>query len=207
LLSPNIEIASVTITGSNSEVVVTIEDVEYIEIKNMKSVEYLPDKIGFFFPKLGYLSVENTNLKNISRSNFKGMEKLWTVSFNKNQLTNLNEDLFEDVPNLILITFDDNKIRSIPLQLLVNLKQLGKFQFTNSLIENIQSDLFINNKELWKVDLKNNRLKTIELDFRQLKNLQNLEFEGNICINKNAANADEIPKVQSIIESNCTLKV
>lgn len=85
------------------------KDVDYVEFSKAK-VEHFPRKLEIFFPNLKSLKITKCGLKEISREDLVGLEKLSDLNLNGNQIKLLPDDLFASMPKLKKIFFDNNRI-------------------------------------------------------------------------------------------------
>lgn len=104
------------------------------------TVNYVPRGLNLIFPNLARLSIYVGELKEISREDFIGLEKLEEVNFCSNDLTSLPDDLFVNMPNLRWIKFERNKIEKMTSKLLEPIMN-NKLQ-TVSFIGNKKIDAF-----------------------------------------------------------------
>lgn len=160
-------------------------DVKVVKINYEKTV-YLPQGFGSFFPKLEELYVMSSELHQITRKDFTGIEKLKAISFYHNEIEEIPEDTFFDLSELKMMSFFRNKIEKVPLLLLRNLHKLEEISFRSNLIEHISLHFFENNKNLKHVTLSHNKIVAFSaaLVF-QFPNLSTLSLASNSCINKN----------------------
>jgi BTB/POZ domain len=81
-------------------------------------VHYFPKNLHKVFPNLNALSIDNCGLKEISREDLIGLEKLEDICLPQNKLRSLPHDLFEGMVNLKEITFNENKLEFLRSKLL-----------------------------------------------------------------------------------------
>jgi len=177
-----------------------------LRFNNPSNLNYLPDKLGVFFPKLVTFHASGCSLKSIKRSNFKSMDQLRELHLNGNQIKELEEEIFNDLLNLTTLSIGTNQIQILQPKLLYNLKNLNYVGFYSNPIENLPADLFINNKELSSIIFQDNRLKTIGVDFTKFKYIEFLNLNGNTCIDVffSDSKTNNISAVQHSIDRNCT---
>jgi len=78
----------------------------------------IPDEVFANFRNLESLSLQNNQLKSVSRSLMpKPANKLEFLALNGNDLTDLPGDLFKDMPVLEAVYLRDNKIKTLPEEL------------------------------------------------------------------------------------------
>lgn len=73
-------------------------------------IDGFPKKIGFIFPNIRELLIEDCGIKNISRQDLEGLEKLRFLSLKKNELTVIPNDLFTGFESLDTLVLSFNKI-------------------------------------------------------------------------------------------------
>lgn len=146
------------------------DDVKAVDISGQKTY-FLIQGLFDFFPSMQELYVFRSDLKHLSRSDFKTYVKLSTVSLSRNHLSHLPYDTFEDmtwtIPNL---------------KTLSKLKEL--YLFENS-VESLLLDDISGNPNLEVIWIYQNKLKFIEPEiFENLPKLKTADFTNNHCINK-----------------------
>lgn len=72
--------------------------VEYFNAEDNMKNEYLPTNIGETFPNLLGLNAHNCSIKEITRENFRGLNKLRTLILANNQIETIEDDTFDFIP-------------------------------------------------------------------------------------------------------------
>lgn len=75
-------------------------------------LHYIPKNLAKIFPNLVILSINKSELKEITAEDLTGLEKLQLLDLENNDITNLPEDLFKNMKNLKEASFSDNLIQS-----------------------------------------------------------------------------------------------
>ena len=88
------------------------EEIMEITFRNSK-FETFPSLVLEEFPDLQFCSLNNSQLKFLSRESFKSAEKLRTLILSHNSLTQLDENLFRNLKSLEKIDFSHNQIKFI----------------------------------------------------------------------------------------------
>jgi Leucine-rich repeat (LRR) protein len=179
-------------------------DVQAVGISGQKT-HFLVQGLERYFPNLKELYVFRSDLKHLSRSDFKNYAQLTTISFTRNHLCHLPYDTFEDLINLEQFSLSHNQLSVIPnLKTLSKLKEL--YLFENS-IESLSSADLSGNPNLEVIQFHENKLKIIDSEiFNILLKLRNADFTHNRCISMKFKNhaADDLVKA---IEENCALSL
>jgi Leucine-rich repeat (LRR) protein len=81
------------------------------------TVNFIPRRLGDFFPKVTELEIFGRGLKEICREDLSQFRNLTTLWLKNNELKSLPDDLFEDTTKLNYILFADNKIESMSSKL------------------------------------------------------------------------------------------
>ena len=89
-----------------------------------QDIHYFPKNLPLFFPNLRELTMVNCKLKQITKDDLKGFDKLVSLDLSGNCLRYLPDDLFTHVPQLKIISVKNNNINMKFLEPLKNLKVL-----------------------------------------------------------------------------------
>lgn len=95
-------------------------------------VNFIPKHINLFFPGLEGLTIENSQLKEIRKSNLKFFVKLKMLYLNNNKLQTLPGDLFEDNTELKHVNFNGNRLQYIGSDILSPLNKLEVAYFDDN---------------------------------------------------------------------------
>lgn len=176
------------------------DDVKGVEIHGQTTC-YLVHGLINFFHNLEQIYIFRSDLKHLSRSDFKQYTQLRTISLSRNHLSILPFDTFEDLVDLEYFSLSFNQLTTIPnLKTLLKLKEL--YLFENS-IESLSSKEFLFNPNLEIIWLYHNKLQNIEPDvFDSLPKLRTVDMSNNICIDYKFTrfNAEVM---QYMIKENC----
>lgn len=86
------------------------DDVTRLSFSDLK-FQYFPRNPQRIFPSLNCLNINNSDLKEISREDLVGLEKLVCLDLAHNQLKSLPDDLFNNMPHLKYVWLDHNQIQ------------------------------------------------------------------------------------------------
>jgi Leucine-rich repeat (LRR) protein len=157
-------------------------DVKAVDISGQKT-NHLVQELFSFFPNMEELYVFRSDLKYVSRLDFKGYTKLITMSLSRNQLSTLPNDSFVDLTNMEYFSLSVNQLTTVPnLKAMSKLKELYLFQNN---IETFMKDDIVGNPNLKLISLHGNKLRTIDaLIFGHLPSLREADFTANNCIDR-----------------------
>lgn len=129
------------------------------------TITFLPKKIAVVFPDLISLKVGPSHLVNITKDDFKGLDKLTSLILWGNEIEEIQPDTFSDLLQLEELNLGFNKIKLI------------------------EQGLFLQNIKLKNIKLNMNQIEEIHPDIiKHLKNLEKLSLAANKCIEKNYVN-------------------
>lgn len=97
-----------------------------------QTVNFMPKRLGTFFAKVERLTISQSELKAIEKTDLAEFSELSYLDLSSNKLTSLDGDLFEFNPNLEQVNFDSNKLKNIGEDLLDNLHKLHRALFSNN---------------------------------------------------------------------------
>lgn len=135
------------------------------------------------FRRIRDLRIWSCGLKFVERSKLSIFKRLTVLDLFNNHIETIPADAFNDLTLLTELKILNNRVKSLDERLLKNLKNLAYFFAENNEIEELPEELF-ENTNIAVVNLKNNRLKKIHVDFRQLRNVNNIDLDGNVCMSK-----------------------
>ena len=98
------------------------EDVKHFICSSMR-LSYLPAGLNVLFPNLTALSIEKCELKEISRKDLFGLEKLKRLNLRNNSLSMLPDDLFNGLTELKFIDLSYNNITRASSKLFLPLRK------------------------------------------------------------------------------------
>lgn len=94
-----------------------LQNVRGLEITNTTS-EYFPRGLSQLFPNLQFIQLSNCGLKEISKRDLSGLEKLKILRLSNNKLMSLPDNLFADMKQLKIIDFSNNQLEHLTSKLL-----------------------------------------------------------------------------------------
>ena len=122
-LSSIIENETVTTINGQAANFYHSENVKMLDIDD-QTVRYFPKGLEKIFPNLEGISIYNSKLKKISKSDLKPFPALRELCLHNNELETLDSDLFEFNPELRLIYLNSNKLKQIGANIFDSLTKL-----------------------------------------------------------------------------------
>lgn len=116
------------------------------------TVEYFPINLQMHFANMKILTINQCGLKEISRDDLIGLDRLVDLDLSKNELTTLPDDLFVDMPNLIRVYMYENKIEFASSKLIEPLANNGLEYF--SLRGNTSIDTWFNTESSANISIE-----------------------------------------------------
>lgn len=153
--------------------------IEAVYILGQK-VKFLPSNLGKKLSALTNLTVQRSELEEISREDFKGIENLKLISFHNNDLAQIERNVFYDLQLLEELDLSNNLLSSLDPKVFIKLISLKIINLDANDFSEIDAGLFRHNKNLESVSLKTNNLITIPtLIFETLKSLKSVVLSSN----------------------------
>jgi len=178
-------------------------NVRGVEIHGQKTF-YLIRGFLEYFPNMTDLYVFRSDLRNISRSDFKDYQhQLTTLSLSRNHLNFVPSDTFDDLFQLEYLSLSFNALTEVPnLKALTNLKEL--YLFENSIESLSAADLYKNVK-LEVIWLYHNKIRYISTAgiFDYLPSLKLADLTNNRCIDMKYRGQRDIEKLNQVIKNEC----
>lgn len=172
-------------------------------------VYYLPADIFTQFPELEILNLQNSCLKEITKSSLEGGALLKRLYLKGNHIQRIGANVFSDCPeleflflssnnidfverrafnglaNLKKLKLDKNYIKVICNQTFSELTSLTELHLMSNRIETLEANLFDNNKLLEFLDLRNNKIEAIDPNVLDCaKNLKTVNLLDNVCLDE-----------------------
>jgi hypothetical protein len=107
-------------------------NVQGFTIENQQNVNFLPTKIGKFFPNLIAINVKNSKLVGIFEINLVGLKKLKFLNLGHNQIQGVKAGTFKDNSELEMIILDHNNIAQIDAKAFDNLNYLRSLHLADN---------------------------------------------------------------------------
>lgn len=123
----------------------TNTDVKWIVISKIV-MHYFPKNLAVLFPNVHLLEFNECELKEISRQDLKGFEKIFSLDMNNNFLTSLPDDLFINLNLLFKIGFSNNNLEFLSSKLLQPL--VGQRMYFINFQKNSKIDLYWRGKNI-----------------------------------------------------------
>lgn len=157
----------------------------------------LPSTIFISYPNITFLSVSQSEFKQISVKNFANAGKLKKLFFQLGVLTRLSNGTFKTCISLENLQINSNKLSILEINAFQGLKNLNNLALVNNSIEVLHPLLFANLPNLVVLMVENNRIKKlsnqlflqnpslymVSFNFNQLTDLPADLFRGNDFIN------------------------
>uniref|UniRef100_UPI001ED83424 leucine-rich alpha-2-glycoprotein-like n=1 Tax=Scatophagus argus TaxID=75038 RepID=UPI001ED83424 len=125
------------------------------------------------------LSIQNTNLSNMTASHLSVVPLLNNLQLYHNNLTSLPSDLLKDVPHLNTLDLTGSQLVHLPPNVFSH-APLHNLVLKKNLIEKADPEWFPDNSSLIWLDLSGNRLESIPTALlHKLPNLENLDLSDN----------------------------
>ncbi|KAL7015700.1 hypothetical protein ACKWTF_016610 [Chironomus riparius] len=149
--------------------------------------------------------------KNVVIQMFRGSHKFGKISddvtglsINDKKVQFIPENLGNKFKNLLALKFRQGRLKEISQH---DLKSFIKLRYLNldaNDIETLDEDLFEFNPQLEIIWFESNRIKNIGMSvFEHLKNLDDLDLNGNVCISKRMSNSRGMAEFLSEVKNNC----
>lgn len=176
-------------------------DVKHLEFINIELIA-IPRGIGSEFSCTKVLWIQNCNLRQISREDFAGLERLQTLSLKKNRITELSADVFNNLKELKYLSLAFNRLEFVNPKLFEALTELQTL--------NLQSNRNINKvwKDLTRDDVRGNAMAEIALKYsRPPLAIASREWSETADINNNGRHLAEGKDKIVQLECNNTINV
>jgi len=206
----NVAVASFTGSHLNGK---TDDDVELIVFQK-GTMFYILSGVEQIFKNVQAFDVgSNLSLKRIKRSDLKNLEDLVYLRIFKNEITTLEYDTLRDLSQLENFALLENSLTEIDGRTFETNIKLKRVSLEGNKLEMLPRNLFANNLLLEYVTFSYNSLKIIEIDFTTFKNIKELHFSFNTCINayyKGLHSTNDMNKFtnltefQNVITSKCS---
>jgi Leucine-rich repeat (LRR) protein len=140
------------------------------------------------FPKMNFLTVSSSSVKEIGPETFLKAAGLWHLKMDNNGISELLDYQFKGAGSLKIVNLEQNAIKRIEINAFKDLQNLNSINLGANRLSYIQKELFRSNLRLVNVVLKNNQIISISTTaFRGIKSLEMVELAGNRCIDWNYA--------------------
>lgn len=153
-------------------------------ISNYVNFSYLPNGFGKSFDHLEVFKIEQAGLMNVIGTDVDFMTRVAEVSFHENFLVSIHPDLFNGMEGLERLRLSGNRIKVLSDQLFALRSRLKEFYIDRNSIEILPKNIFKENGKLLRLSMKDNLLKRINVDFMDLKDLNQIYFDNNTCTNQ-----------------------
>jgi Leucine-rich repeat (LRR) protein len=159
-------------------------DVKIVKITRERLI-FIPAGFSAFLPNINELYIMSSGLKFISRSNFKELKNLKSISFYRNKIDELPENVFYDLTKLEFLSFNENQIVDLPPFVFYRLKNLVELSLRKNKLYWIPAGVFKGNKKLKYLSLSHNEINWISVSMiLNLPYLETLTLYENTCINE-----------------------
>ena len=179
-------------------------DVLLFDITDQRT-DYLPRGLSSKYVNMEILHVMNSGVKSITRDDFTAMPKLKELALFSNQINNIPSNCFDDLIHMERLSLSKNNIKILPQNIFFALPNLNAVYLTQNKLSAIPADLFQNNLKLEYIGFRENNLKFIGGSIlSNQKNLKNVNFKNNVCIDDSYPR-NSIEKLVKTIKSNCNV--
>lgn len=184
-----------TQSKSNSDVL------GFIVVK--KTAHFILKGVEDVFPNFNELIYMNTDMRNVTKSDFGGYTKLQTLAINNNKKQlNFAHDALESLINLQYLSLSDNNLKSLPN--VKTLTELRELHFSGNSLESLSAVDLESNSQLRIVAFVDNKLKHIPLNvFGNLNSLEAVDLRNNTCINFNLRKDLPLRRLQQELVDLC----
>jgi len=182
---------------------VNVNDITSLRIID-QNVLFLPTNLAELFPQLQRLSVRNSRLTAIDKSDLIGLGNLLEIAITGNNLTSLPGDLFSELLQLQTIDISDNGIAELPIGIFTPLSELRRLNISNNALTSLQNDLFAVRNNIEAIDFSGNSITNVARKFfRNLKQLKVANFANNSCLDSQTFDNLNLSQLKSEILDNC----
>lgn len=166
--STSISSTGITINSARDETITRMS------FSNNKNIFYLPDDVNENFPNLLRYNAKRCSITLITKTNFKGLNKLVKLNLWGNQLEKITSDTFKDL---------------VDLQVL----KLGEMIMTN-----------VRMKNRWSFFSGENKIKFMNGEvFQGLNELSEVYLQMNVCIDNFFTTHSSIESMPEVVNENC----
>lgn len=152
---------------------------------------------------LDYLDISFNRIHFLNEHTFDTLTVLRDLELDDNEFQFLHPKIFSSLVNLENIDLDNNKISSLDENIFENLTSLTNITMNGNNWETFPKNLFKNNLKLTQILLFDNKIKFIDgSTFDHLSNLDVVNFQNNLCLNK-VYNAGSFVAMKKDLKENC----
>lgn len=181
-----------------------IDDTSYLLIEN-QIVRFLPSGIPQKFRNLKALIISGSQLQQIQRINFDGLENLKVLLLDYNDLKVIPEDVFDNLANLEFLSLCLNGIESLSESTFNGLGSLKRLFLHENKIERLGGKIFANNPKLEVIWLQGNKLKFIGADiFSPTIAAKEVFLGSNVCIHSWFPGPSTLEELTELIINRCS---
>ena len=165
---------------------------KWVKCKNMQATTEFPR--GVFINDTKWLTIEKSNIKNLTKGDFIGLYGLTRLDMIEGSLNEIQEGTFQQLVNLTYVSLKDNELVSFPPKVFANLTKLETVRLGNNAF-NVLPDRMFENSPLKKLLLTHSKLNStglesigsgrvskslteLQLDYSNLPRLEKDQFIG-----------------------------
>lgn len=157
-------------------------DVTALVIKD-QSMKFLPSGTSDTFPNLNKLVIENSNLRKLATTGFKGLNLIVNLVIRDNKIASIEPKSLDDNTNLELLDLSRNNIELLPPKIFEKLVKLLIVVLSDNRIKSLAFDILPNQNNLDQFTIDNNQLETIDPRvFQRLIAATSINFSANVCV-------------------------
>ena len=134
---------------------------KWVKCENMQATTEFPR--GVFINDTKWLTIEKSNIKNLTKDDFIGLHGLTRLDMIEGSLNEIQEGTFQQLVNLTYVSLKDNQLVSFPTKAFANLTKLETVRLDNNPF-NVLPDRMFENSPLKKLLLTHSKLNSTGLD-------------------------------------------
>lgn len=153
--------------------------------------------------KLEYLRLDYNRIKYIGADLFKSLHNLKELILDHNQIRYIAPNAFESLTKVQELNLGMNEIKYLGENTFKTMTNLQNISLSFNELEVVDEDLLKFNVELENIWFEQNDIKTVNFEmFVGMKNLDFVDFTGNICLNDNYS-SDRFNDLKGNITDRC----
>jgi Leucine rich repeat len=175
-------------------------DVTKMVVANQK-MKYIPMMISYRFVNLRELTIDRSDLRDISVGIFNGFNSLEVLTITNNNMRSIKAGAFMGLTSLKRIDLSNNKISDIQANVFSNLRKLDFLAVNDNKLQTLRAIFGCDNR-IETLLVQNNQIANIDSDLLAcMSQLETFNFRDNLCASVSDTNADRVIKT---LETRCT---
>ena len=194
----HLSFSSTIIPNINEEMLGNLSQLDSFEIS---SVQFKIALMSFSSAvNLQSLSIIRNDNSKFSNYCFYGLQNLISLSLTEDNLKQVDNFWFLEMQKLEQLDLSYNQVKMLEDYVFEELKSLLYLNLAYNEIENISKKLFQFNINLKSINLRHNKIYSIQIgSFGNLRNLNFLILEANVCVNKKFI-TEELPNIEGALD-------